>query len=286
MRSVNRPDDPVYARFRFDAAREYVPGPHQIVTSGQTGDSRSDVAGQVAGALDSVAEVLALAGYTLADVTRLGIYTTDVEAFLAQWAIVRARFEPGAVPPNTLVQVVRFAHPAIRVEIEASAARSELPSENRFSRETNISARDSVTMSEVEVAAFLAGARTLNVATLSPDGTIHLVAMWFVMHGTSPVFWTYGKSQKARNLSRDPRLSALVEAGESYDTLRGVQLIGTAEVIADPAQVLSIGAELAAKYAGLGYGGDLSRAAAKRVAVILHPARTVSWDHRKLAASG
>jgi enamine deaminase RidA (YjgF/YER057c/UK114 family) len=125
MRSLNRPDDPVYARFRFDAAREYAAGPHQIVVSGQVGDPLSDMAGQVAGALDSVAEVLGLAGYTMADVTRLGLFTTDVEAFLAQWQTVRARFEPGAVPPNTLVQVVRFAHPAIQVEIEASATRPE-----------------------------------------------------------------------------------------------------------------------------------------------------------------
>ena len=141
-------------------------------------------------------------------------------------------------------------------------------------------------MSEPEVAAFLAGARTLNVATLNPDGTIHLVAMWFVMHGTSPVFWTYGKSQKARNLSRDPRLSALAEDGDSYDTLRGVQLTGTAEVITDPARVLRVGEELAAKYEGSGQDSDPARAAAKRVAVILHPARMVSWDHRKLAAIG
>jgi enamine deaminase RidA (YjgF/YER057c/UK114 family) len=124
MRSVNRPNDPVYARFRFDAAREYATGSPQIVTSGQAGDPSSDLAGQVAGALDAVAEILALAGYTLGDVTRLGFYTTDVEAFLAQWVTVRARFEPLAVPPNTLVQVVRFAHPAVQVEIEASAARS------------------------------------------------------------------------------------------------------------------------------------------------------------------
>ena len=149
-----------------------------------------------------------------------------------------------------------------------------------------MSVRDRVTMSETEVAAFLAEARVLNVATLGPDGAIHLVAMWFVMHGTSPVFWTYGKSQKARNLSRDPRLSALAEDGDSYDTLRGVELIGTAEVVTDPAQVLGIGQELSAKYAGLGHGDDLSRAAAKRIGVILRPARTISWDHRKLAAGG
>jgi enamine deaminase RidA (YjgF/YER057c/UK114 family) len=123
MQSVNRPDDPAYARFRFDAAREYAAGQRQIVTSGQVGDPRSDMAGQVAGALDNVAGLLGLAGYTLADVTRLGIFTTNVEAFLAEWPLVRARFEPGPVPPNTLVQVARFAHPAVRVEIEASAAR-------------------------------------------------------------------------------------------------------------------------------------------------------------------
>jgi enamine deaminase RidA (YjgF/YER057c/UK114 family) len=82
------------------------------------------MAGQVAGALARIAGLLGLAGYTLADITRLGFYTTDVEEFLAHWGTVRARFEPDAVPPNTLVQVVRFAHPAIRVEIEASATRS------------------------------------------------------------------------------------------------------------------------------------------------------------------
>jgi enamine deaminase RidA (YjgF/YER057c/UK114 family) len=124
MRSVNRPDDPAYARFGFDAAREYPAGELQLVTSGQIGDPRADLGGQVAGALDAVAGLLGLAGYTLADVTRLGIFTTDVEEFVAQWPAIRARFEPHAVPPNTLVQVARFAHPSVQVEIEASAVRA------------------------------------------------------------------------------------------------------------------------------------------------------------------
>jgi PPOX class probable F420-dependent enzyme len=149
-----------------------------------------------------------------------------------------------------------------------------------------MSARSPVAMTEPEVAAFLAAARTLTVATIGSDGGIHLVAMWFVMHGTSPVFWTYGKSQKVRNLARDARLSGLAEDGESYQTLRGVQLIGTAEVVSDPGEVLRIGAELSAKYAGLSPAGDLARQAAKRVGVRLRPARTISWDHRKLATSG
>jgi Pyridoxamine 5'-phosphate oxidase len=137
-----------------------------------------------------------------------------------------------------------------------------------------MSARSPVAMTEPEVAAFLAAARTLTVATIGSDGGIHLVAMWFVMHGTSPVFWTYGKSQKVRNLARDARLSGLAEDGESYQT------------VSDPGEVLRIGAELSAKYAGLSPAGDLARQAAKRVGVRLRPARTISWDHRKLATSG
>lgn len=144
--------------------------------------------------------------------------------------------------------------------------------------------RGQITMSQAEVAAFLAGAHTLNVATIEPDGGIHLVAMWFVMHSDSPVFWTYAKSQKAVNLLRDKRMTALAEDGDSYATLRGVQLIGTADLVTDPAQVLCIGEELNAKYAGLAAPGDTARAATKRVGVIMRPARTVSWDHRKLAA--
>jgi enamine deaminase RidA (YjgF/YER057c/UK114 family) len=123
MRPVNRPGDPAYARFRFDAAREYAVGGRQLVTSGQTGDPAADMAGQIAGALDSLADLLGLAGYDLADITRLGIYTTDMDAFLAHWLLVRARFEPGAVPPNTLVQVQRLPQPGVRVEFDAVAAR-------------------------------------------------------------------------------------------------------------------------------------------------------------------
>jgi len=59
------------------------------------------------------------------------------------------------------------------------------------------------------------------VATLGPDGAIHIVATWFVMHGTSPVFWTYAKSQEARNLSRDARLSALAEAARATTRCAG-----------------------------------------------------------------
>jgi PPOX class probable F420-dependent enzyme len=138
-------------------------------------------------------------------------------------------------------------------------------------------------MTAAEVAAFLDEPNTLNVATIGADGAIHIVAMWYVMRGTSAVFWTYGKSQKVRNLERDSRISGLVESGSSYQELRGVELIGQARLITAAEEVLGLGRELAAKYGSRSATGDLGAAAAKRVGVELRPARTISWDHRKLA---
>jgi enamine deaminase RidA (YjgF/YER057c/UK114 family) len=121
MRSVNLPDDPAYARFRFDAAREFPATATQLVVSGQIGDPRGDFAAQLTGALDALVAVLDAGGYTLAEVARLGIYTTDVDLLIANWPILRSRFEPDAVPPNTLLPVVRLANARSIVEIEALA---------------------------------------------------------------------------------------------------------------------------------------------------------------------
>lgn len=148
-----------------------------------------------------------------------------------------------------------------------------------------MSLRDAVRMTPDEVADFLAQPRTLDVATVGADGAIHIVAMWFGMLGTSPVFTTYGKSQKVVNLRRDPRLSGLVETGDSYDRLQGVELIGKGRIIDDPDEVVRIVGDISAKYTGRSLERDARKAAAKRVAVVLDPDRVISWDHRKLGAT-
>ena len=87
------------------------------------------------------------------------------------------------------------------------------------------SRRDLIRMTDEEVEQFLDGRHTMNVATIGPDGRIHLVAMWYGFLEGAPAFWTYGKSQKILNLRRDPRITALVEDGEQYEELRGVELV-------------------------------------------------------------
>lgn len=149
-----------------------------------------------------------------------------------------------------------------------------------------MSRRDLIRMNGEEIRAFLEEQRTLQVATIDHDGWPHLVAMWYVLINDQIVFWTYAKSQKAVNLRRDARLTCLVEAGERYDELRGVQMKGRAIINDDRETVQRIGEVIYERYTG----GPLNDAirqmvaaqAPKRVIVFVEPVEIVSWDHRKL----
>ena len=112
------------------------------------------------------------------------------------------------------------------------------------------SRRDQITMSEAEVAAYLDEQRVLNVATIGASGHPHVVAMWYTMLDGRPAFWTFAKSQKVVNIRRDPKITGLVESGDSYNELRGVELVGTARLLDDYDEILDIGLRVAAKYQG------------------------------------
>jgi PPOX class probable F420-dependent enzyme len=137
-------------------------------------------------------------------------------------------------------------------------------------------------MSADEVRAMLADNRKVQLATLNPDGSVHLVTMFYTLLDDRIGFWTYRTSQKARNLARDPRVTCLVETGDEYFDLRGVQIRGTVTVLDD---VLAVGRGVATGVAGV--PGDavdeyVAHAARKRVAYTVEPRKVVSWDHRKL----
>ena len=103
------------------------------------------------------------------------------------------------------------------------------------------SRRSAINMTDDEIAAYLADQTVLNVATIGPTGHPHVVAMWYVMLDGAPTFWTFGKSQKVINIRRDPKITGLVESGDSYDQLRGVELVGTARLIEDYDAIRDIG---------------------------------------------
>jgi PPOX class probable F420-dependent enzyme len=152
------------------------------------------------------------------------------------------------------------------------------------------SGRDAVKLTDDEVEALLAENLKVQVASNGPDGVPHLTTLFYIVREGKIAFWTYGRSQKIRNLERDPRVSALVEDGTDYFELRGVSIRGKAEIVRDYDAIFSIGAEVATRMVGaesfeaLGDFGreTVEKQAQKRVAVTIHPEHVATWDHRKL----
>ena len=151
------------------------------------------------------------------------------------------------------------------------------------------SRRAEIAMTPEEQAQFLRDGHTLMLVTIGPDGVPDPVPMWYVVDGAGTILMrTFTKSQKIVNLKRDPRYAALVEAGERYAELRGVQLTGTAELFEDPDLILDTLMGLATKYedAAFEHIPALREAArpavAKMTGIRLVPDKVATWDHRKL----
>ena len=147
------------------------------------------------------------------------------------------------------------------------------------------SRRNQIEMSAEEVRDFLGEKMVMQCATVGQRGVPHMVPLWFVGDAGELRGWTYAKSQKARNLEREPRATLGLEDGVQYHELRGVMFECDVRMSRDPQDVERFGLELFDRYAG--ELNDEIRAmvaaqAPKRVGLTFHPTRTVSWDHRKL----
>jgi PPOX class probable F420-dependent enzyme len=146
-------------------------------------------------------------------------------------------------------------------------------------------------MSEEEVRALLGSERVAVVSSLGPRGWPHSMPLWFVPREGEVWIWTYAKSQKVRNLERDPRATLLIETGHEYTELRGVMIEAEAVVHRDFDTVLGFAEELTVRYAeGIeSVEGDAKRAleaqAPKRVAIQFRERRRATWDHRKLGGT-
>lgn len=155
-----------------------------------------------------------------------------------------------------------------------------------------MSQRERIRMTDEEIDEFLDAPRVMNVATIGSDDRPHLVAMWY---STAPdgrlAFTTYRSSQKIANLRRRPVLTAMVEDGERYEELRGVQLKCDVELSDDPDVLNALGEASYTRYHAP-ISGPLTddmkpfihAGMVKRTAVLLDVVETASWNHAKLAA--
>ena len=152
--------------------------------------------------------------------------------------------------------------------------------------------RDQIRMTEREVADYLRAGRTLAIATISPDGAPHVVAMWYALTDAGQIaLWMYTKSQKAPNLRRDPRLTCMLESGATYGELRGVQIRGRARLVEDADAVCAIGEAIYRRNDSANGAltpeqlAIIAAQAPKRIGVIVEPTAIASWDHRKLGGA-
>lgn len=153
--------------------------------------------------------------------------------------------------------------------------------------------RAQIKMTDDEIGAFLRQRQSMSMATMGPDGRIQVVAMWYgLLDDASPVssiaFETKAKSQKTLNLRRDPRITVMVEDGQTYETLRGVEIAGIAEIIEDQDELWRIGVSVFERYQGP-FTDEMKPFVEvmlhKRVGIRVRPEKVVSWDHHKLTGA-
>ena len=155
-----------------------------------------------------------------------------------------------------------------------------------------MSRRNKIRLSDEEIRDFLANRKTVIVCSNGPNGFPHTMPMWFAVDDDGTIrMTTFRKSQKVKNLQRDPRLTVLVEDGIDYFELRGVVFYGKCEIVDDIEVVKDTMVRITAREAGddpaalEGMKSVITGTAEKRVGLLIRPERIVSWDHRKLGGT-
>ncbi|MHB1710389.1 MAG: pyridoxamine 5'-phosphate oxidase family protein [Acidimicrobiales bacterium] len=148
-----------------------------------------------------------------------------------------------------------------------------------------VNQRAAIKMTPEEIDSFLHERRPMTMCTLNHDGSIHAVAMWYGFLEGAVAIETKAKAQKAVNLARDSRVTCMFEDGDYYEELRGVELVGRAEIVEDPDRRFALGIDLFERYYGT-YSEEVrpfvETMLNKRIVAKLIVERVVSWDHRKL----
>jgi pyridoxamine 5'-phosphate oxidase-like protein len=143
----------------------------------------------------------------------------------------------------------------------------------------------SIAMTPDEVDAFLREQRTCRVASVGRDGQPHNKPLWFVWDGA--VLWLNSivRSQRWADLHREPRVSVVVDIGQDFDELCGVELLGCVEVVGDVPRTTALepALEVPERLFGHKYAGGYFVADGRHAWLRLTPVKLVSWDFRKMA---
>src|SRR6476646_5101267 len=109
--------------------------------------------------------------------------------------------------------------------------------------------RSEIQLSPEEQRELIDSERVVVVSSLGRHGWPHSMPLWYVPREGEIWIYTYAKSQKVRNLERDPRATLLIETGHEYGELRGVMIEAEAEIHRDIETVFPLAEELTLRYA-------------------------------------
>jgi Pyridoxamine 5'-phosphate oxidase len=142
-----------------------------------------------------------------------------------------------------------------------------------------------IAMTPDERDAFLTEQRTCRVATVSPDGP-HVTPLWYLWDGAYVWLYSIVRSQRWTDLARDPRIGIVIDSGEDYFDLHGVEITGAVEIVGEvprtgePEPALTaVEQAFARKYQGVDDMVHDNRHGWLRVV----PRKISSWDFRKIA---
>jgi PPOX class probable F420-dependent enzyme len=142
-----------------------------------------------------------------------------------------------------------------------------------------------IAMTAEERDAFLREQRTCRIASIGGDGAPHVTPTWFVWDGEHIWINSIVRAQRHANLLRDPRVAVVVDAGDEYFELRGVEFSGRVDAVGESPRTGEPNPELepvehgfAAKYLqGSPFYHDGKHAWLK-----VTPVGQYTWDFRKL----
>jgi PPOX class probable F420-dependent enzyme len=135
-------------------------------------------------------------------------------------------------------------------------------------------------MTHEEMEAFLARPLIAKLCTHNPDGSIHIVPIWFRYEAGEILMGTQETTQKVQNIKRDSRVTVLVDTTEPR--LGGVIMYGAAELDYD--DVIPTRTSIFAKYMDAERAPELAARLAsqwKPVIVRIRPERVITFDYSK-----
>lgn len=138
-------------------------------------------------------------------------------------------------------------------------------------------------LADAPVKQLLDGRYIASFATHSPNGSLHIVAVWFWFDGKDIYVATSSRSRKARNLQTNPQVAVMIDARDPAASY-GVTITGTAQVLAGESS-RKYNAEIHRKYLSESALADAKVgpvfAAWDDVTVRLVPASVIAWDMRQ-----